>query len=152
MPDSAQLPWLAPLLFGVLFAALWTGIGYGLAGSGWRAFARRYPTAVVPAGAVYTAWYARFRLFAGYRNVVRVAFLPEGIHFSVLFLFRLGHQPFLLPWASVARAGRGKVFVATCYELEIKDAAGSIRLRLPPAAESAVAGHLPPGIALAAAA
>jgi hypothetical protein len=153
MPDGAQMPWLVPVVFGGLFVALWLGVSFGIAGSGWRAFARRYPTTVVPPGPVYTAWSASFRsILAGYRNAVRVAFLPEGIYFSVLFLFRAGHEPFLLPWASVTRAGLRKVFVATCYELEINDAAGSIRLRLPPKAEAAVTGHLAPGIALAAAA
>jgi hypothetical protein len=146
MIEATQLPWLVPVVFAGLFVALWAGISLGIAGSGWRAFAQRYPTTVVPAGPVYTARSASFRkLLAGYRNVVRVAFLPEGIHFSVMFPFRLGHQPFLLPWASVTRGERKQVLLATCYELEISDEAGSIRLLLPVQAETATAGHLTAG-------
>lgn len=143
MTDTTLAPWLVPVMFSALFVALWAGISLGLAGAGWRAFARRHPATTMPTGPAYTAWYARFRSrFAGYRNVVRVACLPQGLHCSAMFLFRLGHPPFVVPWASVVRAEHQALFTGSAYELEIEDSAGSMRLRLPPAAAAEIVGHL----------
>ncbi|MGH8619140.1 MAG: hypothetical protein ACREUW_15725 [Burkholderiales bacterium] len=142
MTDTTLAPWLAPVVFSALFVALWVGVSLGLAGAGWRAFARRHPATTVPTGPVYTAWYARFRsLFAGYRNVVRVACLPQGLHCSAMFLFRPGHPPFVVPWASVVRAEHQALIVGSCYEVDIEDSAGTLRLRLPPAAAAEIDVH-----------
>jgi hypothetical protein len=55
-----------------------------------------------------------------------------------MFLFRVGHRPFLLPWASVTKTELKRGFLGTRYELAIDDPAGRIRLWLPPAAEAAL--------------
>jgi hypothetical protein len=142
MNDPAIAYW-APALGGLAaFAALWLGVCFGVAGSGWNAFARRYATTVVPPAKsrYFTARSARLGgLFSSYRNVVRVVFLPAGIHFSVMFLFRAGHPPFMMPWAGVVRAEYKSSFLAKRFELEIQEPAGRIRLWLSPAAEEAMA-------------
>ena len=140
MNDPEYVYWLAPLAGLAGFVVLWLGVCFGVAGSGWSKFARRYATTVVPAGRYFVARSARVGgLFGSYRNVVRVVFLPEGMHLSVMFLFRAGHRPMLLPWSSVARAESKSAFLSRRFELELQDEAGRIRLWLSPAAEAAMA-------------
>jgi hypothetical protein len=140
MNDPEYLVWLAPLGGLLFFAALWLGVCFGVAGSGWQKFARRYATTVAPVGRYFTARSARVGgLFGSYRNAVRVVFMPEGIHFSVMFLFRPGHRPFMLPWGSLAKAELKRGFLGSRYEIEIRDEAGPIRLWLPLAAQGAMA-------------
>ena len=143
MIDHPFPTWLAPLAAAGGFVALWLGVSFGISGMGWRAFAMRYPSTSVPSGPFYTAWSARFSsILASYRNVVRVAFLPEGIHFSVFFPFRAGHDPFMLPWSSVKRAEHRQGLIGGRYEIEIDDPAGHISLWLAPAVEADISRHL----------
>lgn len=73
---------------------------------------------------------------ARYGNVVRVIFTNEGIYFSVSFLFRAFHPPFLVPWESVTRAEKTTRFFWPCYRIDIADAAGKIHVILPEKIES----------------
>src|SRR5262245_48788955 len=116
LADPSFLIWLAPL--GALCAgvALWVGISYGISRMGWHGFALRYAAPPDVAASKYFTRAARFTSpFAMYRNVVRVAFLPQGIHFSTLFLFRAGHDPFIVPWTSVVRTAQRRGLIGAYY-------------------------------------
>ncbi len=104
--------------------------------TGWRSFAERYPVNNRPAGRSYTSPYTRFAGFnASYKGVVRVIFTDEGVYFSVLFLFRPFHSPFLVPWQSVKQVEREQGFFKDRYRVDIEDAAGEIHVTLPLSAE-----------------
>jgi hypothetical protein len=134
-PAKTSLP--ALLVFVPLaFAAAWLFAAFVVSRSGWRKFAQRYPATVQPRGMVCKSPLSRFGNILGtYRNVVRVIFGEKGIHFSVLFLFRPFHPPFLLPWSSVRRIEKTSGFFGQRYCLEITDPAGQIKVWLPLSAE-----------------
>ena len=139
LDNTAKLYWLIPLLFAASFAMLWSLVCLALAGSGWRQFAMRYPTQARPSEPSFLARRASFgSLFASYRNIVRLSFLPDGILFGVLFPFRLGHRPFLLPWSSVESAVVRKFWISNYCELKISDPAGRIVAYLTTQAEPAI--------------
>jgi hypothetical protein len=134
-----MLYWLTPLLFAASFATLWSLVCVALAGSGWRQFAMRYPTQARASEPSFLARRASFgSLFASYRNIVRLSFLPDGILFGVMFPFRLGHRPFLLPWSSVESADVRKFWISNYCELKISDPAGRIVVYLAAQAEPAI--------------
>jgi hypothetical protein len=54
----------------------------------------------------------------------------EGLYFCVVSLFRIGHQPFLLPWSSIRKVEQTKFWIFRSINVEIEDAAGLATLRL----------------------
>ncbi len=46
---------------------------------------------------------AAFRRFVGYGSVLTVGANRDGLYLSMLFLFRLGHAPLLIPWQHVKK-------------------------------------------------
>ena len=130
MPSTQlQLPWL---LFPFLFVGLWVFASAQISREGWRSFAERYPASSRPAGSAHNSPRTRFASFISrYGNVVRVIFTADGVYFSVLFLFRPFHSPFLVPWDSVKRIEKKRGFLFDHYQLDIEDAAGEIHVTLP---------------------
>ena len=131
-PDPLTL-----LLFPLSFVALWVGVIFIISHAGWRKFAERYPAPPAAAGAVYLLRRAQFgSLLGSYRNVVQVRFTEAGMRFSVLFLFRPFHPPFLLPWTSVKKVEPRDFLFVHWLRVTIDDACGTIRMLLPAKAES----------------
>lgn len=119
-------------LIGILvFVGIWLLISFIVSRAGWQAFAKRYPARIRPAGSSYSSQASGFGGFGRYNNVVRVVFADAGLYFYVMFLFRAFHSPFLVPWESVKCIQKKDGFFGSYYWMEIADAAGSIRLRLP---------------------
>jgi hypothetical protein len=120
------------LIFPFFFVGMWLVVSASISRDGWRSFAERYPASNRPAGQSYVSPRTRFAgFYARYGNVVRVIFTDDGVYFSVLFLFRAFHSPFLVPWRSVARVERERGFFGDRYRLDIEDAAGEIHVILP---------------------
>src|SRR4051812_4798363 len=126
---DAQPGPLTLLLFPLSFVALWVGVIFILSHTGWRNFAERYPVSPATAGAVYLARRAQFAsLLGSYRNVAQVRFTEAGMHFSVLFLFRPFHSPFLLPWTSVKKVEPRDFLFVHWLRITIDDTCGTIRM------------------------
>ena len=52
---------------------------------------------------------AQMRWLLGYNNCLTIGANPQGLYLSMLFLFRVGHPPLLIPWTDISihsRAGR----------------------------------------------
>ena len=99
--------WLiAPLAiagFLVVFPLFWCGIVWLVGAMGWRRLAGRYPAAARPevtARRVATATSARLGV-VNYNGTVHVGVSPEGLHLSVMSIFRVGHPPLLIPWDEI---------------------------------------------------
>jgi hypothetical protein len=104
--------------------------------SGWNSFAKRYPTQIRPSGNSYRGSMYYFGKMLFYPRGVRVIFTNGGIYFYMMFLSRVGHQPFLLPWESVERFRKCYGFFENYYLLEINDAVGKVHLDLPKGIEA----------------
>jgi hypothetical protein len=143
MNNPALAYLLVPLgVLGMLLLG-WTIVPAIIAKMGWSALAAAHGTTFKPAGPRHTARHARFAgLLAGYNNVVRVAFLPQGAHFSVAFPFMAGHQPFLLPWSSLAREALEPAWFGERYVVEFDDPGGRVRLRFAAAVQPALRAAL----------
>lgn len=105
MNDPAPLPLWALLLivigFPVFFISLWCFICKLLSFiGGWHRL-----TVMYPAG--HEKPLIEHRMQAGkvglarYKGCLNVGLLPEGLHLSVMWLFRLGHPPLLIPWSEL---------------------------------------------------
>ncbi len=104
---------------------------------GWSSFAKRYPAESRPAGNAYSVlncwWWDRSfsRYIYDRARGLRVIFTDAGIYFYRMSLSRVGHPPFLLPWESARSVQKGHGVFRNFYVLEIEDAAGKFRLKLP---------------------
>jgi len=119
-------------LFPFFFLGMWLVVSASISRDGWRSFAERYPANNRPTGHAHVSPRTRFAgFYARYGNAVRVILTEDGVYFSVLFLFRPFHPPFLVPWDSVKRVEKKRVFLFDRYHLDIEDAAGEIHVTLP---------------------
>jgi len=113
-----------------------------VASFGWRRFAKRYGTALPPGEPRCTAYRVRFT--AGpmaYNNVVQLSFLPEGLRIGMPMLLRSGHAPFLLPYGSVRELRRKPGWLRGHIEARLEADEGTIRMRLPLAAQAMFAAR-----------
>ena len=102
MPDALLVP-LVIASFLVVFPAFWCGVVWLIGATGWRRLAERYPAALRPEATehrVASATSARIGL-ANYNGVLHVGVSPEGLHLSVMSIFRVGHPPLLIPWNEI---------------------------------------------------
>ena len=78
---------------------------------GWKGLYRRFPAAVDSrlAGPKFTFLRGRVGLFHWKRALVAHV-TPEGLRLSVIFLFRPGHPPLLLPWSDIKMISRLREF------------------------------------------
>src|SRR6266404_3585283 len=128
--------------FPLFFVGMWVFVSFVISRMGWNAFAERYPAETRPTGTAYSSPSTWFGIFlARYGNVVRVVFTDAGVYFYALFLFRAFHRPFLVPWESVKRVERKKIFLWSRYRLDIEDAAGEIHVILPLSIEHDLLKH-----------
>ena len=99
---------IPPILFMLAFAALWCGICYLLAViGGWSSLANFYHLNEPFDGQKWHFRSAQFRYFANYNNALTLGASERGLYMAVLFLFRFGHPPLLVPWQHVRKAPRG---------------------------------------------
>ncbi len=83
------------------FCALWIVVCIVISFvSGWWSLSRRYRTEYTPSTTINWAS-GTFRHIVGYHNVLRMTSNTEGLHLSVIKLFRLGHPPLFIPWSEI---------------------------------------------------
>jgi|GEM_PF-1919742 len=116
----------------------WLLVVFIISRAGWHTFAMRYPAAQQPPGEMYNSPVTRFGIMmpARYSGVVRIVFTNEGLYFSVMFLFRAFHAPFLVPWRSVKQIESTYSFLLLPhYKMEIESEAGRMHVTLPVAVD-----------------
>jgi hypothetical protein len=73
--------------------------------TGWRALSRRFKRQSEPYGETKSAgpffYVVYMRLWSHYSSVIRLTAAPDALYASVVFLFRIGHPPFCIPWAEI---------------------------------------------------
>lgn len=115
------------------FAALWVAIVLLLSRwSGWSALADRYRGELrTPEG----RWYfqsASMRWMTNYNSILTVSAGDEGLSLSILFPFRFGHPPLLIPWNQIV-ASNDRVLFFDYVTISFRGAPGivvKIRKRL----------------------
>lgn len=85
-----------PLVFGLFFSGVTFLVS--LLG-GWGRLAGRYRAP--PGGMASVQTCSGFMGVARYSGVLRVGVAPEGLHLSVMVLFRAGHPPLVIPWQDI---------------------------------------------------
>jgi hypothetical protein len=85
----------------------------------WQPLARHFAVAELPAGPRFGLGQARLG-FVSYRGAVSAAVTPEGLGLAAVSLFRVGHQPLLIPWSALGPFRAEKVFWTTFYTTQIR--------------------------------
>ena len=138
--DPPVLPYLiAPLGTLCLLVAGWALVCFVISRLGWAPFARSYASVVKPSGPAFMASQASFgHGFDSYRNVLRVSFMPEGIHVRAIFPFQLGHRPLLLPWQGLESAELERTLFGQRLLIKVRGETGRLSMTLPAAAHAAL--------------
>lgn len=105
MSEPAPFPtWAIPLIavvFPIFFVSLWCFASLVVSTfSGWRKLALLYPAtaSLIKPDTVHRMVTAKMGA-SRYKGSLTVGFSPEGMHLSVMVLFRLGHPPLFIPWS-----------------------------------------------------
>ena len=109
-PVPLPVEWI-PMLFPVLFVALWCLVGFLLAWiGGWAVLARQYPARPGVDGRRFSFRSARLG-GVSYGGCLILTVNAAGLRIAALPLFRSGHPPLFIPWGDVAvTIGRAWIF------------------------------------------
>ena len=123
-----EAQWFFPLFIGFWFAM--TGLLAHL--GGWATLARRFRATQSPSG-------ERFRFASGsmgrrflpvnYGGCLFVTVGEEGIHLSILFLFRFLSPPLFIPWSAMESVTEKRFIVSTYTSIRVRDEWPAIALR-----------------------
>lgn len=112
--------WLAAIPLGVGgFVAFWCLVVKAISMTGWRQLATHYQTNALPP----SQWYGLGQALLGmarYQGVIRAGVSPEGLALTVIFPFRAGHPPMLVPWSAIGAVYAEKHFWSTAYTTRIR--------------------------------
>jgi hypothetical protein len=98
-----------PLALVPLFVLLWCAVVFSIAAfSGWMNLARRFRLSSAFTGPSWGLQSAYMRWASRYRSCLNIGADATGLKLSVLFLFRVGHPPLLVPWSEISVARRRK--------------------------------------------
>ncbi|WP_139920117.1 hypothetical protein [Hymenobacter sp. DG01] len=138
MPAPPTLP--APMsLLG--FAAFWAVISWLLALNGWRQLAQHFRASTTPPenAATFRMLTASLRRTddisskVDYRGVLTLCCSPAGLGLAVLFPFRIGHPPLLVPWSAVGPVQLETGWFGNTYftfTVGLPDETGGVEIRL----------------------
>lgn len=117
--------------FPLYFVGIWLGISFLISRMGWHGFASRYAAKERPQGESFNCPTASFgNPFGSYRNVMRVVFAQEGVYIYPMFLFRVFHSAFLVPWGKIIGVKEKRIFWTKRNILEIRDGTSEIDIVL----------------------
>ncbi len=123
--------WLIPIAavagFSVVFPAFWCGVVWLVGATGWRRLAARYPADAPPVHRVASQTSARIR-WTNYNGVLHVGVSREGLHLSVMALFRVGHPPMRIPWSAITNVRRHREWFRDVCTLRIGEPATTVTL------------------------
>jgi hypothetical protein len=106
----ADLPWLPPVLVGLLFVGMWLLVTFLLGyASGWVTLAKFYRASQPFHGTNVRVRGARMGHgpLGSYRNVITVGVNPQGILLHKFFPFKISSPDLFVPWTDVT-VTRGK--------------------------------------------
>ena len=88
-------PFVAVLLFinVILRGVAWLG--------GWSSLAAIYPGRTQTEGETWTFRSMRFGFWAAYNNCVTIGGDSQGLHLSMPWFARAGHEPIFIPWSDI---------------------------------------------------
>jgi hypothetical protein len=92
--------------FPVFFVTLWCFVSFlvSILG-GWHSLSKHFRAHEEPYGYVRSvgpfSYGVKMRIGMNYGNVVRIVASDNGLYFSVLFLFRIGHPSLSIPWNEI---------------------------------------------------
>jgi hypothetical protein len=109
-------------IFPVLFAAFWTAICLGIARAGWSSLAASYRSREAFDGETRHFRSAQIGSSA-YRSCLTMGARPWGLYLSVLFPFRPGHPPLLIPWQDISATETKRGF-GSGYEMRFRRVPG----------------------------
>jgi hypothetical protein len=87
--------------------------------SGWAALGRRFRAAAAFPGETWGLQSARMRWGINYNNCLIVGADPTGLYLCMMFIFRLGMPPLLLPWQEITVERRWKGLFFHYVELRL---------------------------------
>jgi hypothetical protein len=90
--------------------------------AGWAKLARQYPARGPATGRTFAMRSARFGLLGSYRNCLTVTLSLAGIHMQPMIVFRIGHDPILIPWNAVVGLSRRDLMFSPGAQLKVRDA------------------------------
>lgn len=91
---------LVIVLFLITFPLMWAGVCFLISRFGWSKLAAHFRTEMAPEGQQFSMVTGRVA-HANYNSVLTVGITPQGLYLSVMFLFRVGHPPLLIPWQAI---------------------------------------------------
>jgi hypothetical protein len=117
-----------PWVLALLFPLFWSGVLIVIAHvGGWARIAAEYGAWGSFEGRRWMFQSARFG-WSNYNNCLTVGAGRQGLYLGVLFPFRPGHPPILVPWGDVA-ATPGRFLFGTYVDLRFRRVPG-VRVRL----------------------
>lgn len=145
--STAMLP---PLYILVAFAAFWCLLSLLISAMGWMGLVKRYRTGKRGPGPVY--WLEGGDIGARYRGALVFGIQPDGLRMSVLFPFRVGHPPLLIPWSDIEAVEEKKVLFGHVVVFRVgkpygttMELSGDISRAICDALEAVAAGEIPRG-------
>lgn len=138
------LPLVLIAIFPVYFIGMWSFVLWLLSRiGGWAKMAEKYRAQACPEGPLYRWRSMQIRPFMNYNSSLDVTLSPQGVHMVPFVMFRIGHEPLLIPWSCVGPLEETNfLFFKTC--LVPMEAAGKrMRLSLPVSAREWLAVNRP---------
>lgn len=94
--------WIIPVVLApISIVGMFAFISMVISAAGWQTLTSVYDDRDLSASETWLAPFVSFGWLSQYRGVVRIETDPIGVRFSVLWLFKAGHRPFVVPWAEV---------------------------------------------------
>lgn len=119
-PSSPVIVTGAILIFVLFFVTLWCAVIFLIGRiSGWALLAKRFRSDTRFSGQLWTWQSARFRWGCNFNNCITVGGDPSGLYLSMLFLFRIGSPPLLIPWQEVTIRQRRTTLFFQFVELQL---------------------------------
>jgi hypothetical protein len=113
-------PATAAVVFPIFFVILWCTICLVLSrASGWALLARRFRADSRFLGQTWGWQSARMRALSNYNHCLTIGSDVSGLYMSIMFLFRLGSPPLLIPWIEVTLWRRRKILFFRFVELRL---------------------------------
>ena len=113
-------PTSAIIIFLLFFVTLWCAVIFMIGRiSGWALLAKRFRTDSRFPGQLWTWQSARMRWGCNFNNCLTVGGDPSGLYLKMLFLFRIGSPPLLIPWQEVTIWRRRTFLVFQFVELRL---------------------------------
>ena|SRR5947209_333820 len=117
---STISPTIAIVVFPLFFLTIWCGVCFVLSRvSGWNLLSTRFRTDSPFSGETWVWQSARMRWFCNYNHCLTFGSDRSGLYMAIMFIFRLGSPPLLIPWPEVTIGRRRTVLFFPFVELRI---------------------------------